>query len=380
MNKWMKAFFASEMAGGVAMLTTALIALVLANTALNDVYHDLIHTPLISKFNLHYISHDMLMPIFFLLVGMELKYEMLSGALSQPRQRVLPLFAAVGGIAFPALIYMAITHDTAGLGNGWAIPTATDIAFAICIINLAGRSVPAAAKVFLLAIAIYDDLAAILIIALFYSGSLDMVPLLGAAAVALTMGFMNRRNIGQVAQYLLLGIALGFLLYKAGIHTTVAGMITGLCIPLKGNYRGKNSPLESLMHDLHPLVAFGVLPLFAFSSAGVSFEGLSLGILLEPLPLGIALGLFFGKQLGIFGVTYIAAKSGFAPPPKGASWYTIYGISLIAGIGFTMSLFIGQLAFSNELLQTEMKLGVMAGSLLSAVVGLAVLKLRPAVT
>ncbi len=288
----------------------------------------------------------------------------------------MPLIAALGGIALPALVYLGINSGIAAHTNGWAIPTATDIAFAICVISLLGKRVPAAAKIFLLAIAIYDDLAAILIIALFYSKGVALLPLAIAAGITAGMYLLNRRGISHLLLYLLLGAALWHFVHEAGIHTTVAGMITGLMIPLQT--RDGRTPLPHLMHLLHPWVGFLILPLFAFVSAGVDLRGITPAAFTEPLTLGIAAGLFFGKQLGIFVATFLAVKLGLATRPAGTNWATLYGVAIIAGVGFTMSLFIGFLAFHDATLHNAVKLGVIVGSLASALWGMLVLRLATA--
>ena len=367
----LREFFHQETSGGIVMLLAAAAALVVANSSLASAYQSLIAQPVMAGFTLSVFVKDVLMPFFFLLVGMELKNEMMEGFLSQRGQRVLPLVAALGGIILPALIFLFITRDTPAYHDGWAIPTATDIAFAICILKLAGSRVAPAAKVFLLAIAIYDDLAAILIVAVFYSHGIALIPLAAAFAVIGMMALLNRHQVASIMLYLLLGAALWICLHAAHIHTTVAGVVTGLMIPLRA---GTQKPLDAFLHQLHPYVVFGILPIFAFVSAGVALGGLSFVDLLSPLPLGIALALFFGKQLGIFGATYAAVKFGLAQKPKGTSWYTLYGISVIAGIGFTMSLFIGALAFKDHTLQDAVKLGVIAGSLMAALWGIFILK------
>lgn len=359
-------FFSQEAAGGVVMLVAAAMAMAMANSSGADFYKAFIHAALPGGIDLHFAVADILMPVFFLFVGLELKYEMMEGALATSSQRVLPLVAALGGIAFPALLYLALTHDQPGLAQGWAVPTATDIAFAICIVNLAGARVPAAAKIFLLAIAIYDDLAAILIIALFYTNDLALGPLGMAGLVLVAMLAVNRYTSARPWLLALPGLLLGYLLHQAGVHTTVAGMVTGLLIA--------KPFVKTTAHRLHPYVAFGILPVFAFVSAGVDFSGLSLSILTEPLALGIALSLFLGKQLGVFGATMAAVKLGWARLPEDTSPRHLYPIAIIAGIGFTMSLFIGQLAFNDPLLGNELKIGVLAGSLASALAGLFLLR------
>lgn len=371
LNRWLRGFLAQQSAGGIVMLLAAALAIALANSPAAEFYKAFVHAPLPGGIDVHFATADLLMPIFFLLVGMELKHEMQHGALAEPSQRVLPLIAALGGIALPALIYLALTHGETGLADGWAIPTATDIAFALCIVHLAGQRVPAAAKIFLLAIAIYDDLAAILIIALFYTQGMALLPLLLGALVAVAMLLVNRYANGKPLPLLLLGTLLGVLLHEAGVHTTVAGMLTGLCIG--------HAYLKTAMHQMHPYVAFGIMPLFALVNAGVDFSGMSLAAFSQPLPLAVALGLCIGKPLGIFGATIAAVKLGVATMPMQTSRATLYAMATIAGIGFTMSLFIGQLAFADPLPQNELKAGVMAGSLLSALLGLALLRfsIRP---
>lgn len=373
-------FFQTEAAGGVVMLCCAGIALILANSTFAPAYQAFVHLPLSASLGsvrlgvpLETFVKDVLMAIFFLAVGMELKHEMCEGHLARRGQKLLPLLAALGGIAVPALIYLALNRGLPMHTAGWAIPTATDIAFAVCVVSLAGARVPSAAKVFLLAIAIYDDLAAIIIIATFYSHGV-VLPMLAMALLPI-LGLLacNRLHVTRLWPYLLFGAALWYCVHASGVHSTVAGMLTGLLIPL-ASAKGQPSPLHRLLGILHPWVAFGILPLFALVAAGVSFHDLTPATLTQPLPLGIAMGLFFGKQLGIFSATYLAIKTGLAAKPQGTDWAVIYGIALVAGVGFTMSLFIGSLAFASPELQDQIKLGVMGGSLISACMGLAILK------
>ena len=375
-------FLHNEAAGGIIMICCAALALVLANGSGANQYHAFVEAPLQFsigsmglKMSLEHFVKDVLMAVFFLLVGMELKREMLEGFLSSMGQRILPGIAAIGGIVAPALIYRWVNADLPAHAAGWAIPTATDIAFAVCVLALLGKRVPTAIKIFLLAIAIYDDLAAILIIALFYSGGVATAPLAVAGAITICMAILSRRGIGVLPPYLLLGAGLWEAVHQAGIHTTVAGMITGLCIPLRPNAKDSESPLNRLMHFLHPWVAFGILPLFAFVSAGVGLQGLSVGSVLAPLPLGIALGLLLGKPLGIFGATMLAVALRLAPKPDGANWTMLLGVAIIAGIGFTMSLFIGFLAFDDAGLHDAVKIGVMGGSLAASLLGAGVMAL-----
>lgn len=367
-------FFAMESSSGIVMLAATALALFSANSFLASGYQGLIHYPIHIGYDWplsHWVS-EVLMVIFFLVVGLELKREMAEGFLSKRDQITLPALAALGGMAIPALVYVAINNDIPANLHGWAIPSATDIAFAICILTLVGRGVPPAIKIFLLAIAIFDDLGAILIIAFFYSG-IKSVTALGLAALGIAvLALLNRAKVNHVGPYIGVCIYLWFCLHDAGVHTTIAGVLTGIFMPTFGG-EGK-SPVDRLMHTLHPYVAFFIMPLFAFVSAGVALEGLSIEDAFSPLPLGIMLGLFFGKQIGIFGITWLCIKTGIASKPEGANWRYLYGVSILAGIGFTMSLFIGLLAFSDPLLQDEVKIGVLCGSLLSTVWGACVLK------
>jgi len=365
-------FFLLESAGGIVMIAFAALAIALANSPLSYGYQAIIHAPIFAAFELSHFTADVLMVIFFFAIGMELKLEMCEGALSEKGQKILPLIAAIGGIAVPALLYLFITRSHPTLISGWAIPTATDIAFALCVLRLIGPAIPAAAKIFLLAIAIYDDLAAILIIAIFYSSGLALLPLLAVAGFAGALYTLNRANVTRILPYLLIGIALWFSLHAAGIHTTVAGVMVGIAIPMLT--RVGKPLLRHVLHKVHPAVAFIILPLFAFTSAGVDMRAIPLDQAFSVLPMGIALALFFGKQIGIFGATFAAVKLGISPLPNNVNWPLVYGISILAGIGFTMSLFIGNLAFTNALLLDEVKIGVLAGSLLSTVWGILYLR------
>lgn len=365
MRRRLQRFFEHEAAAGMVMLAAGLVAMVLANSSAAALYQSALEIHLGPLSIMHIIS-DVLMPIFFLKVGLELKEEMQDGALATKSQRTLPLIAAIGGIILPALIYLAITANEPSLRAGWAIPTATDIAFAICIVTLAGKHVPPAAKIFLLAIAIYDDIAAILIIAFFYADAFAWMPAIAAAMVVWVM-VDCRHNQQATPLILLLAVGLGVLLHKAGIHSTVAGIVAGLCIP--------KDAMKSFSHRIDGWVAFGILPVFALANAGIPLDGLQITTLAQPLPFGIMLGLFLGKQLGIFGATMLAVKLGMARMPKATSPRILYGIAITAGIGFTMSLFIGQLAFTDTLLQRELKLGVLAASMLAALAGLVLLRI-----
>lgn len=353
-------FIAQETSSGIITILAAFLALAFANSPYHSGY-------LKAQNILGHGVNDGLMILFFLTIALELKKEMFGGMLADSRQIILPLIAATGGMVVPALIYVQLNTHSGGL-NGWAIPTATDIAFALSILLIAGKGLPQSLKIFLLAIAIFDDLGAIIIIAMFYTEQLSLMPLGFAVIVMAVLYMMNKSEYLSVKVYLLLGAILAFLLYKAGVHTTIAGVITGFMIPTKKN--------QKLMHELHPISAFAVVPVFAFVNAGVSFEGINFDSLFKPVTLGIALGLFVGKQIGIFGATFIAVKLKIAKLPDKATWLDIHAISVIAGVGFTMSLFIGLLAFSNAYMQDQVKIGVLVGSFLSAFFGMFLLRLR----
>ena len=375
------AFFHHEAAGGLVLVVAALVALLASNSPLAWLYDGFLHTPVgmrvgdlaLDKSLLHWIN-DGLMAIFFFLVGLEIKRELLQGELSTFGQAVLPAVAAAGGMVAPAVIYVAInTGDPVAL-RGWAIPTATDIAFAVGVLALLGPRIPSSLKIFLLALAIIDDLGAIIIIALFYTDNLSLVSLTLAFAGLAVLAILNARGVVRLAPYLLTGIFIWVCVLKSGVHATLAGVAVALAIPLTSKAQGEPSLLEQLEENLHPWVAFAVLPLFAFANAGVSLQGLSLENLLEPIPLGIAAGLFAGKAIGIFGATWIAVMGGLAGKPDGATWLQILGVALLGGIGFTMSLFIGMLAFPDPAEAASLRLGVLTGSLLSAVAGYLILK------
>ncbi|MGL4488705.1 MAG: Na+/H+ antiporter NhaA, partial [Rhizobiaceae bacterium] len=323
---------------------------------------------------LHWIN-DALMALFFLLVGLEIKREFINGELATWDKRALPAIAAVGGMIVPALIYVAINSATPETLSGWAIPAATDIAFALGILALAGNRVPLSLKVFLTALAIMDDLGAVIIIALFYTADLSLMPLAGAAAVTAILFGLNRLGIKALAPYLILGVGLWILMHESGVHATIAGVVLALTIPASG---GEHSPLLTLEHALAKPVAFLIVPIFGFANAGVSLSALSLETFAHSVTLGVAAGLFLGKQVGVFSFTWLAVKSGLVSMPRDANWMQVYGVSLLCGVGFTMSLFIGLLAFPGRAdWIEEVKIGVLTGSILSAVVGLLVLKLAP---
>ena len=375
------AFVHHEAAGGLALMAAALAALVASNSPLAWLYDGFLDTavgvrvgPLAIDKPLLLWINDGLMAVFFFLVGMEIKRELLRGELSTVGQAALPVLAAAGGMAVPAAIYAAINAGDPAALRGWAIPTATDIAFSVGVLALLGSRVPASLKIFLLALAIIDDLGAIVIIALFYTEHLSWSMLAPAAVGAGILWVLNARGVTRPAPYILTGIFIWVCVLKSGVHATLAGVVVALAIPLKPGTPEQASLLEQLEESLHPWVAFAVLPLFAFANAGVSLQGLSLAKLLEPVPLGIAAGLFPGKMIGILGATWLAVSAGLAQKPAGATWAQIAGLAVLGGIGFTMSLFIGMLAFPDPAHAGQLRLGVLAGSLLSAVVGYLVLR------
>ncbi len=378
--KMLKEFFKLEAAGGIVLALAAVLAMVVANSPLQDWYNAFIHAPVevrIGNFEIakdaHHWINDGLMAIFFFLVGLELKREALIGELSDIKQILLPALAAVGGMIVPALIYMLFNFNTPYL-QGWAIPAATDIAFALGVLTLLGSRVPNALKVFLVSIAIFDDLGAIIIIALFYTSDLSLISL-GIALVCLPfLWLLNRMNVVRLTPYLLIGLVMWAALLKSGVHATLAGVILAFFIPLTDKSDPEHSPLEELEHDLHNTVAFGVLPLFAFANAGISLAGASMGSLLHSVPLGIALGLFLGKQIGVMAATVIAVKCKWAGLPKGVTMMQIYGASLLCGIGFTMSLFISGLAFGGIPEAFDPRLGIIIGSIISGVAGYLILR------
>lgn len=375
-------FLKDEAAGGYVLMVAAALALIVANSPLAGAYFKALDLHFgfalgpvhLDESVLHWIN-DGLMALFFLLVGLEIKREVLDGQLSRPADVVLPGAAALGGVALPAVIYLAFNAGHPDSIAGWAIPSATDIAFALGVLALMGPRVPTSLKVFLTAIAIMDDLAAIVIIALFYTEQLHLAALAGAGGVLLVLIVLNRLKVMSLWPYLLLGLALWFLVLESGIHATLAGVALALTIPLRAN---GPSPLHRLEHALHKPVAFGVTPIFGFANAGLSFAGVGLAALLDPVPLGVALGLFLGKQLGVFGVAFGLVKLGWARLPRGASPGQLYGVAALCGVGFTMSLFIGGLAFKDPHLVDETKIGVLVGSLASALLGMAILRVAKA--
>jgi NhaA family Na+:H+ antiporter len=360
----------SEAGGGLVLIAAAALALIIANSAWSDGYFALLKTYVGPLNVLHWIN-DLLMALFFLLVGLEIKREFLDGQLATRRRRVLPGLAALGGMAAPAMIYLAINWNSGAL-QGWAVPVATDIAFALGVLALMGRRVPVSLRIFLTALAIIDDLLAVLIIALFYTAGLEILWLAAAGAVTAALVAINRAGVQSLLPYVALGAVLWTFTFLSGIHATIAGVVLALTIPIRrspGCPDKADSPLHRMEHGIQPWVAYAVIPIFGFANAGVSLAGLGFDALFEPIALGVALGLFVGKQIGVFGVTWLAIRLRLGDMPEDATVRQLYGVSLLCGIGFTMSLFIGLLAFPTEAMQDQVKIGVLAGSLLSALLG-----------
>ncbi len=379
--KW---FFKLEAASGLILLISAIIALIISNSTYSNIYFDSLNEYLFIGINnfglklsvLHWIN-DALMAIFFFFVTLEIKREFIQGELSTIKQAILPVVGAVGGMLVPALIYIYINYETPETLNGWAIPSATDIAFSIGILSLLGSRVPISLKVFLTALAIIDDLGAIIIIAFFYTGDLNIYYLALIIGTFVVLVILNRFGVKKFLPYLIVGIFLWFFTYKSGVHATIAGVLLACSIP----HRKKDhdfSLLTKIEHSISPYVAFGIMPLFAFANAGVSLNGLTFASLLAPVPLGILLGLFIGKQFGVFIFSYISIKAGFAQMPNNANWVAFYGVGVLTGIGFTMSLFVGNLAFAESAQYIDgVKIGVLSGSLLSTIFGYFLLLLYP---
>ena len=385
----LRAFLQHEASGGYVLMAAAALALVVANSPLAGVYFAALRTEFgfaigglhLRETTLHWIN-DGLMAVFFLLVGLEIKREVLDGQLSKPSRVILPGLAALGGIIAPALIYLAFNGASPASRDGWAIPSATDIAFALGVLALLGPRVPGSLKIFLTAIAIMDDLAAIVIIAVFYTAQLHVAYLVAAGMVLGVLVILNRLKVLALWPYLLGGVILWWLVLESGVHATLSGVALALLIPLRKSPAAPDqvdSPLHRLEHALHKPVAFVIVPLFGFANAGLSFAGLSPAALLDPVPLGVALGLFVGKQVGVFLTAWTIIRLGWADMPRGASLAQLYGVAVLCGIGFTMSLFIGNLAFGDPFLIEENKIGVLVGSVASALLGVAVLRLcKPA--
>ncbi|MHA2707526.1 Na+/H+ antiporter NhaA [Vibrio owensii] len=373
MNDVIRDFFKMESAGGILLVIAAAIAMTIANSPLGESYQAMLHTYVFGMSVSHWIN-DGLMAVFFLLIGLEVKRELLEGALKSKETAIFPAIAAVGGMLAPALVYVAFNAGDPEAISGWAIPAATDIAFALGIMALLGKRVPISLKVFLLALAIIDDLGVVVIIALFYTGDLSTMALVVGFIMTGVLFMLNAKNVTKLTPYMIVGAILWFAVLKSGVHATLAGVVIGFAIPLKGK-KGEHSPLKHMEHALHPYVAFGILPLFAFANAGISLEGVSMSGLTSMLPLGIALGLLVGKPLGIFTFSWAAVKMGIAKLPEGVNFMHIFAVSVLCGIGFTMSIFISSLAFGNVSpeFDTYARLGILMGSTTAAVLGYALL-------
>ncbi|KRG33036.1 Na+/H+ antiporter NhaA [Psychrobacter sp. P11G3] len=377
-----KAFFEFEAAGGIVLALAAIAAMIIANSPLNVWYEGFIHAPVaiqIGEFAIakdaHHWINDGLMAVFFFLVGLELKREVLIGELSNLKQIILPAGAALGGMIMPAIVYLLFNYNEPEFWKGWAIPAATDIAFALGILSLLGNRVPNSLKVFLVSIAIFDDIGAILIIALFYTSELSLESLAVAGLCLPFLYVLNRRNVTNITPYLLIGLIMWIAVLKSGIHATLAGVVLALFIPMFDRTDPEHSPLEELEHDLHNTVAFGILPIFAFANSGISLEGAGFAELFHSVPLGIAAGLFIGKQLGVMIMCWLIFKLGISTMPKGMDYKQIYGAALLCGVGFTMSLFIGGLAFAGDTTMFDERLGIIMGSIVSGIAGYIMLKM-----
>ncbi|WP_086984434.1 Na+/H+ antiporter NhaA [Vibrio aphrogenes] len=368
-------FFKMESASGIILVIAAVIAMLVANSSFGPTYQDALHANIMGMSASHWIN-DGLMAVFFLLIGLEVKRELLVGALRSKETAIFPAIAAVGGMLAPAVIYLMFNmHDPVAVG-GWAIPAATDIAFALGIMALLGPRVPVSLKVFLLALAIIDDLGVVVIIALFYSSDLSTLALLIGFIATAILFYMNMKNVTKTRWYLIVGFILWVSVLKSGVHATLAGVLIGFAIPLHGK-EGEKSPLKTLEHALHPYVNFLILPVFAFANAGISLEGVSLSGLASTVPMGIALGLLVGKPLGVFSFSWLSVKAGIAKLPEGVNFKQIFAVSVLCGIGFTMSIFISSLAFTNVdvAFDTYSRLGILIGSTTAAVLGYVLLNI-----
>lgn len=383
MKETVQRFLALESASGILLVIAAILAMIAVNSPLQGWYELLLNTPVavqigslkIAKPLLLWVN-DGLMALFFLTVGLEIKREVVQGELADLSKAALPVIAAIGGMAAPALVYTAINHQDPHAMRGWAIPTATDIAFALGVLSLLGKRVPTSLKLFLLTLAIVDDLGAIVIIAIFYTTKLSALSLGVAAGALVVLFILNRRGVLSLTPYLLVGLVMWVAVLKSGVHATLAGVLLAFFIPLRTPEGSDHTVAEGLEHDLHGSVAYVILPLFAFMNTGVSLAGFSFTTLLEPIPLGIAAGLLIGKQLGIFGACWLAIQLRIAKLPSGVGWWELYGVALLGGIGFTMSLFISSLAFEGSTVVTNDRLGILVGSILSALIGYSILKWR----
>lgn len=373
----LRAFLNGEASGGIVLMIAAAAAMIVANGPFAADYFGLLQRHVGPLSVLHWID-DALMALFFLLVGLEIKRELVDGHLASWSDRALPMVAAASGMAVPAAIYLFVVTGTPGLARGWAIPSATDIAFAIGVMALLGRRVPTSLKLFLTTVAIVDDMGAVAVIALAYTASISGAALLAAVAIMAAMAVLGRCGVMRLWPYLLLSAGLWVAVWLSGVHATIAGVLAAFMIPIRcspGTPDDAQSPLHRLEHALHPWVAFAVVPVFGFANAGVALTGVGVATLLQPLPLGVAAGLALGKQLGVFGAVVAAVRLGGIARPRDASWVQIYGAALLCGIGFTMSLFIGGLAFADAAQVDAVKIGVLAGSVLSAIAGFVVLRL-----
>ena len=378
-NSTLRKFLDNGASGGLVLMAVALLAIITANSPLAEDYFHILHV-YIGPLSIQHWINDALMAVFFLMVGLEIKREMLDGQLSSWSRRVLPGAAAAGGMIFPALFYVLLNRDNPAALQGWAIPTATDIAFALGVLSLFGSRVPTSLKIFLAALAIIDDLGAVIVIALFYTADLNLVALIGAGLIWGNLFIFNKMKVKVLWPYLVLGAVLWVLVFASGVHATLAGVMLALTIPLKltpgtPEATPDQSPLHRLEHALHNPVAFIIVPIFGFANAGVSLSGLSLSVFTEPLTMGVAGGLFFGKLIGVFGIVAVLVKLGLAQLPAQASWGQVAGTALLCGIGFTMSLFIGLLAFNDPAVQDHVKIGILMGSLVSGLSGALILTL-----
>lgn len=378
-----RALFVGDASAGILLILVAVAAMLAANSELAGEYARLFNgklawTPITKLDTLHLWINDGLMAIFFFVVGLEVKREIICGQLASPEQRRLPILAAVAGMVVPAAVYVFFVGGDAELTRGWAIPAATDIAFAMGVLGLLGSRVPASLRLFLLTVAIVDDIGAVLVIAVFYTANLKLMWLIASLVVVGVLMAMNRMHISRILPYILVSLVLWFCVLNSGVHATIAGVVAALTIPM--HRKDGNSLLEKIEHSLAPWSAYAIVPIFGFANAGVDLTGIGMDKMLDPLPLAVGAGLVFGKQVGIFTAIVAAAKVGFSKPPKGANWPEIWGVSVLCGIGFTMSLFIGELAFpgateSAHLLRDEAKIGILSGSVVSAVLGFIILRL-----
>lgn len=385
MKATIKEFLRLESAGGILLMGAAVLAMIAANSPLREYYDLLLDVPvevrvgglIVAKPLILWIN-DGLMAVFFFLIGLELKREVVEGELSQLSNIVLPFFGAIGGVAVPVAIYVYFNHGDPMAMNGWAVPAATDIAFSLGLLSLFSDRVPVGLKVFLVSIAIFDDLAAIIIIAIFYSGELSVTALVTSAICLVILTIMSRKGVSSVSPYIWVGIIMWVAVLKSGVHATLAGVALAAFIPIRSTVEEGRSPLKELESDLHHVVAFAILPIFAFANAGVPLQNVNLEYILHPVPIGIALGLFLGKQVGVFGFCWVAIKLGLAKLPTGSSWGSLYGIAVLCGVGFTMSMFIGSLAFESAGMDMNQifddRLGTIIGSLASALLAYVVLQ------